>query len=74
MTADWKPVLLVALPMFAVAIWAGVSRGYQDMGLLAVAMAAGTVHVAEMGILSFRKFREWRAKKGISAKFGPPKT
>jgi uncharacterized membrane protein YfcA len=58
MAADWKPAVLVALPMFAVAIWGGISRGYEDMGLFAVAMALGTLHVAEMAVLSFRRLRE----------------
>lgn len=61
MAADWKLAVLLALPMFAVAMWFGVSRGYQDLGLFAVAMALGTLHVAEMAVLTFRRFREWRS-------------
>ncbi len=58
--ADWKPTLLLALPMFALAMWFGISRGYQDIGLFAIAMALGTLHIADMAVLGFRKFREWR--------------
>ena len=61
MAADWKLAVLFALPMFAAAMWFGVSRGYQDLGLFAVAMALGTLHVAEMAVLGFRRFREWRS-------------
>jgi hypothetical protein len=57
---DWKLVLLMASPMFAVAMWFGISHGYQDIGLFGVAVALGTLHIAEMAILSVRKFREWR--------------
>jgi hypothetical protein len=64
MAADWKPAVLVALPMFAVAMWFGVSRGYQDLGLYSLAMALGTLHVAEMAVLTARRFREWRSSRG----------
>lgn len=67
MAADWKPALLTALPMFALAMWFGISRGYQDIVLYAIAMALGTLHVAEMGVLAFRKFREWRNGGGRNA-------
>jgi len=60
MVADWRLAIPLALPMFAVAMWFGISRGYQDIGLYAIAMALGTLHVAEMAVLSVRKFREWR--------------
>lgn len=61
LTADWKLASILALPMFAVAMWYGISRSYEDICLYALVMALGTLHVAEMGLLSFRKFREWRA-------------
>lgn len=67
MADDWKSVLLLAMPMFLVAMWFGIERGYQDLGLFAVAMALGTLHVAEMGILSLRRFREWRGRGGSNA-------
>jgi hypothetical protein len=67
LAADWKPALLIALPMFAAAMWFGISRGYQDLGLFAVAMALGTLHIAEMAIITFRRFREWRSKGGRDA-------
>lgn len=63
MAADWKPAVLLALPMFAVAMWFGISRGYEDLGLFAVAMALGTLHLAEMAILCVRKFHEWRKRR-----------
>lgn len=65
LTADWKLASILALPMFAVAMWFGLSRGYEDIGLYALVMAVGTLHVAEMGVLSFRKLREWRARRNI---------
>jgi hypothetical protein len=43
MAADWKPAVLVALLMFAVAMWYGLSRSYEDIGLFAVAMGLGTL-------------------------------
>ena len=67
MAADWKPALLLALPMFAAAMWFGISRGYEDIGLFAVAMALGTLHVAEMSVLSIRRLREWRSGGGRDA-------
>jgi hypothetical protein len=63
MVADWKPALLLALPMFIAAMWFAISRNYEDIGLFAVAMALGTLHVAEMAVLTVRKFREWRRSK-----------
>ena len=43
--------------MFAVAMCYGISRGYEDIGLFAVAMALGTLPVVEMAVLSFRRLR-----------------
>ena len=60
MAADWKPTVLLALPMFVAAMWFGIAHKYQDIGLFAVAMALGTLHVAEMAVLAFRRYREWR--------------
>jgi hypothetical protein len=67
MIADWKLALFLALPMFAVAMWYGISRGYEDIGLFAVAMALGTLHVAEMAVLGFRRLRELRHRGGRDA-------
>jgi len=64
MAADWKLAVLLALPMFTVAMWFGVSHGYQDLGLYSVAMALGTLHVAEMAVITARRFREWRSRGG----------
>lgn len=60
MAADWKPTVLLALPMFVAAMWFGIAHKYQDIGLFAAVMALGTLHVAEMAVLAFRKYREWR--------------
>jgi hypothetical protein len=60
LAADWKLAALVAFPMFGVAMWFGISRGYEDIGLYAIVMALGTLHVGEMVIVTVRRFREWR--------------
>ena len=60
MIADWKRALLLALPLFIVAMWYGISQRFEDIGLFAVAMAVATFHVAEMALLTYRRFREWR--------------
>lgn len=67
LTADWKVAVLLALPMFAAAMWFGVSRGYADLGLYSIVMALGTLHVAEMAIITARRFREWRSRGGRDA-------
>ena len=67
LAADWKPALLLALPMFAVAMWFGISRGFPDIGWFAVVMGLGTLHVAEMAVITFRRFREWRRGEGRDA-------
>jgi hypothetical protein len=63
-TADWNLAFLLALPMFAVTMWFGISRGYQDIGLFALLMALYTFHVAELTILAFRRIRELRGVGG----------
>jgi multisubunit Na+/H+ antiporter MnhG subunit len=55
---DWKPTLLLALPVFIVAIWFGILRGFKDLGLFAVVMALASIHLAEMCLVTFRRLRE----------------
>lgn len=61
-TSDWKIVLLLALPVFALAMWCGISRGYEDIGLYAVAMALASWGIGGWAVLTVRKWQEWRMK------------
>lgn len=67
-TNDWKLVLVLVLvlwlPLFATAMWFGISRQYEDMGLFALAMALGIWGVCSRGVFLFRKLREHRLKSG----------
>ncbi len=57
---DWKTALVIALPIFAVAMCFGVSRGYDQIGLFAVAVAIGAWSVGDTAAGLFRKWREHR--------------
>ncbi|PWU09423.1 MAG: hypothetical protein C5B50_27510 [Verrucomicrobia bacterium] len=59
-TADWKPTLLIALPIFAAAMWFGISRRYSDLGLYAILVAAAAWHIADMAVLCYRKIGKLR--------------
>jgi len=61
--ADWKPALVISLPLFIVAMWFGIHQGYSDIGLYAIAMALGTWHVAEMAVIAYHKFVEYRRRR-----------
>lgn len=61
-TADWKPALLLSLPIFAAAMWFGVARDYNDIGLFAVAMALGAWSISDAAVLLFRRLRNLRPK------------
>jgi hypothetical protein len=61
MTADWKMALLISLPIFVVAVWFGISRGYEQIGLFVVmALAAWNVGDTAAGLI--RRLREHRLK------------
>jgi len=60
---DWQPALVISLPFFILAMWFGIHRGYSDIGLYAIAMALGIWHVAEMAVMTYRKFAEYRRRR-----------
>jgi hypothetical protein len=62
-TADWKPTLALALPMFAVVMWFGIARGYADIGLFAFAMAASSWHLAGWMVLLPQKIMQCTGKR-----------
>jgi len=41
-----KPTLILWVPLFAVAMWYGISQHFEDMGLYTVAMAFATLGVS----------------------------
>jgi hypothetical protein len=59
LAADWKPALSLAVPIFAPAMWFGISRGYADIALYAFVMALGALHLAEMVVVFCRMLRDW---------------
>ena len=61
--SDWKMALIIALPIFGLAMWYGIEHRYSDMGLYAIAMALGSWQVAEMAALGFRRLREYRKRE-----------
>jgi hypothetical protein len=61
-TADWKLVIILALPIFVAAMWYGISHRFEDIGLYTVAMALASWGVAGRGVLVVRKWQEWRAQ------------
>jgi hypothetical protein len=62
-TSNWKIVALIALPIFAVAMWYGVSHHYEDIGLYSVAMALGSWGIANRSVRLVRHWKEWRCMK-----------
>ena len=62
-TADWKVVVILALPIFAAAMWYGISHQFEDMGLYAFAMALASWGVSGRAVFSVRKWQEWRRMK-----------
>jgi len=61
-TADWKIVVILALPIFLAALWYGIAHRFEDMGLYAVAMALASWGVAGRAVFTVRKWQEWRMK------------
>ena len=59
-TADWKIVVILALPIFAATMWYGISQHFEDMGFYAVAMALASWGVAGRAVFTVRKWQEWR--------------
>jgi hypothetical protein len=62
MTADWKTAILISLPIFVVAMWFGISRGYDQIGLFAVAMALSAWSIGDMAASLVKRLREHRLK------------
>ena len=61
-TANWKIVVILALPIFVAAMWYGISQHFEDMGLYVIAMALASWGVAGRAVFTFRKWQEWRMK------------
>jgi hypothetical protein len=61
-TAGWRPALVIALPIFILAMWFGIHQGFPDLGLFAVAVALGAFHVAGLTVNLLREIREHRHK------------
>lgn len=60
MFEDWKPILLIALPIFAFALWYATRHGYTDLFLYIVVIALASWHVAAMAVLAWRKLMAYR--------------
>ena len=58
-----KAALILWVPLFALAMWYGISQHFEDMGLYAAVMALGTLGVAGRAIHVRRKWQEWRRSK-----------
>jgi membrane protein DedA with SNARE-associated domain len=58
-----RATLILWVPLFALALWYGISQRFEDMGLYAVAMGLGTLGVAGRAVLARRKWQEWRRSK-----------
>ncbi len=58
-----KATLVLWVPLFAAAMWYGVSQHFEDMGLYTVAMGLATLGVASRALLVRRKWQEWRSSK-----------
>ena len=56
--------MILWLPVFAVAMWYGISHGFEGLGLYAVAMALAAWGVCGRAVLVVRKWQEWRTKRG----------
>ena len=61
-TADWRTATLISLPIFVVAVWFGILRGYEHIGLFAVAMALAAWSVGDTAAGLVRRLREDRLK------------
>ena len=61
--SDWKIVASLALPIFAVAMWGGISRQYKDLGLFAVAMALVSWSIGGWAVAVVRNWQQWRRRK-----------
>lgn len=62
-TEDWKPTLIIALPIFCFALWYATRRGYTNLFLYVVVIALASWHVAGMAVLTYRKFMAYRRQK-----------
>jgi hypothetical protein len=60
LTIDWKPVLIIWLPIFAAAMWYGIAHHYDDMVLYTIAMALAAWAVAGRAVFLYRKLQECR--------------
>jgi hypothetical protein len=62
-TADWKLILFISILLFVPLMWLGISRGYSDLWLYAIAMALGSWHVSEFAVVGYRRLRGARSKE-----------
>ena len=60
--ADWKIVVLLAVPIFAASMWYGMAHHFEDIGLFAAAMALASWGVAGRAVFTVRKWQQWRMK------------
>lgn len=60
--AGWRETLVIALPIFVLAMWFGIHLGFPDLGLYAVAVALGAWHIAGLTVGLLQKMREHRRK------------
>ena len=54
--------MVIALPIFILAMWFGIHQGYSDLALFAIVMALAAFHVAGMVVNLAQKMREHRRK------------
>lgn len=61
-SAGWRETLVIATPIFVLAMWFGIHQRFPDLGLFAVIMALGALHIAGLAVGLFHKLREHRRK------------
>ena len=62
-TRDWKPTLMLWLPIFLFLMWYAMSLHLQDLWLLSVVLALGSWEISSNAVLVVRKWKEWRRSK-----------
>jgi hypothetical protein len=60
--SDWKIILALSSTVFAASMWYGISHGYDDIWLYAIAMALASWCVSAWGVFTVRKWQEWRGE------------
>ena len=66
---DFKLIFRLWLPLFVVAVWFGIHRGYPDIGLFAVAMAVGVWSVCDAAVLTYRRILKYRYQRAYHRAF-----